>query len=81
MDILQIYGKYSESLVRDYAAASATGTGLSSKLSNPVDIGQYRLYGTTTAFYVCVKDVNAPVSSDPNLTNFTVLASFAPSRN
>ena len=50
----------------------------SSAVTNPVDLGIYRLYSTPQALYLCMQDASAGSSSDTNLAGYNVLATFAP---
>ena len=50
----------------------------SAAVSNPVDLGMYRLYSTPEALYLCMQDPNATSSTDANLVGYSVLASFSP---
>ena len=50
----------------------------SAAVANPVDLGQYRLYSTPQAMYLCMQDPRASSSDDSNLLGYSVLATFSP---
>lgn len=67
-------------------SSTVSQTGFSNKASvtpsaavaNPIDLGQYRLYSTPQALYLCMQDPEAASSSDSNMVGYSVLASFSP---
>ena len=50
----------------------------SAAVANPIDLGQYRLYSTPQAMYLCMQDPQASTSDDSNLLGYSVLATFSP---
>lgn len=55
------------SAAKDQVSASEAG-------SNPIDVGQYRLYESGGTLYVCLKDLTAPnPTADTNLAGYRIM--------
>lgn len=61
------------SAARDQSQASAAG-------SNPLDVGQYRVYESGGTLYLCLKDLTAPNPlADPNLAGYRIMCMLSSS--